>query len=177
MRTLWIAPVLSTFLLTGCGDLPSMEGLATQENTVFDPTLVGAWNAGTAVVIVQAGDNQSYRIHWLDAEGMGSPRILRMEGRLANISGQRVLDLTASNPGAFAIPCHVFLRVQPTAGGLKVQFIDSKWIRGQANSTVMHEGHPVLTGAASDVEAFITKFGFDDRALDDPILLQPLKSK
>jgi hypothetical protein len=175
MRTLWIAPVLSTFLLTGCGDLPSIEGLATKDNTVFDPTLVGAWNAGNAVVIVQAGGDQNYLIHWLDAEGMGTPRMIRMEARLADVGGQKVLDLNTANPGAFTIPCHVFLRVQTTAGGLKVQFIDSKWIRQQASSMVVQEGHPVLTGPSSQVEAFITKFGFDDRALDDPIMLQPLK--
>ena len=154
---------------------PQIEGLATKDNTVFDPTLVGAWNAGNAIVIVQAGGDQNYRIHWLDVEGSDTPRIVRMEARLANVGGQRVLDLTTANPGAFTIPCHVFLRVQPTAAGLKVQFIDSKWIRGQASSAVMQEGHPVLTGPSSQIEAFIAKFGFDDRALDDPILLQPLK--
>ena len=64
MRALWIAPVFAALLLTGCGDLLSVEGLANKGNTVFDPALVGAWNTGDAVIIVQAGDDQSYRIHW-----------------------------------------------------------------------------------------------------------------
>jgi hypothetical protein len=187
MRTLWMTPVFAAVLLTGCGDLPSVEGLANKGNTVFDPALVGAWNSGDAVVIVQAGtgvqagNDQSYRIHWLgaeDAEGTEIPRIVRMEGRLVKIGDQRILDLTASNPGAFAIPCHVFVRVRPVKEGLKLQFVDSKWIRDQVTSSLasfMQDNHPVLTAPAPQIEAFLFKFGLDERALDDPILLRPLK--
>jgi hypothetical protein len=179
MRALWITPVFAV-LLTGCGDLPSVEGVANQENTVFDQALVGAWNAGDAVVIVQKGDDDSYHIHWLGAEGgTETPRIARMEGRLAKIGDQRILDLTASNPGAFAIPCHVFLRIRPVKEGLKVQFVDSKWICQQVKSSSLAafvlQTHPVLTAPASQVEAFLLKFGLDERALDDPLILRPLK--
>jgi hypothetical protein len=178
----WVSLVFAGILLTSCGDLPSLEGLANKNNTVFDPALVGAWNSGDAAVIVQRGDNQSYRIHWLgaeDAETTETPRIVRMEGRLAQIGGQRILDLTASNPGAFAIPCHVFLRVRPVKDGLQIQFLDSTWIREQvktsALASVVYDGHPVLTAPAGQIEAFLLKFGLDERALSDPILLRPLK--
>ena len=104
-----------------------------------------------------------------------------MEGRLARIGDQRILDLTASSPGAFAIPCHVFLRIRPVKDGLKVQFVDSKWIREQAKTSSLadfiYEDHPVLTAPAAQVEAFLLKFGLDERALDDPMVLQPLKQK
>jgi hypothetical protein len=187
MRASWIAVVFAAFLLTGCGDLPSVEGLANKGNTVFDPSLVGAWNSGDAVVIVQAGDDvqagdaQSYRISWLGAdgsEGPETPRIVRMEGRLVKIGDQRILDLSASNPGAFAIPCHVFVRLRPVKEGLKLQFVDSKWIREQVPSSLasfMQDNHAVLTAPAAQIEAFLLKFGLDERALDDPILLRPLK--
>jgi hypothetical protein len=184
MRALWITLVFATVLLTGCGDLLSVEGLANKGNAVFDPTLVGSWNAGDAVVMVQAGDDvqsgnaQSYRISWLGAEGTQTPQIVRMEGRLVKLGDQRILDLTASDPGAFAIPCHVFLRIRPVKEGLKVQFVDSKWIRQQVPSSLasfMQDNHPVLTAPAPEIEAFFLKFGFDERALDDPMLLRPLK--
>jgi len=180
MRALWITPVFAAVLLTGCGDLPSIEGVANQENTVFDPSLVGAWNGGDAVIIVQKADDDSYRIHWLGAYGSTeTPRIARMEGRLAKIGDQRILDLTASNPGAFAIACHVFLRIRPVKEGLKVQFVDSKWICQQVKSSSLAafvlNTHPVLTAPASQVEAFLLKFGLDERALDDPMILRPLK--
>jgi hypothetical protein len=179
MRALWITPVFTTLLLTGCGDLSSVEGLANKDNVVFDPSLVGAWSSGDAVVIVQKGDHQSYHIHWLEAESMDTPRIVRMEGRLATLGDQRILDLTASNPGAFAVPCHVFLRVRPAAEGLKVQFVDSKWIREQVTASqvadFLQDGHPVLTAQAPQIAAFLLKFGFDERALDDPMMLRPLK--
>jgi len=180
MLALRIAPVFAAVLLTSCGDLPSVHGLANKDNTVFDATLVGAWNAGDAVVIVQKGEDESYRIHWLGAEGgTETPRLVRMEGRLARIGDQRILDLTASDPRAFSVPCHVFLRIRPVKEGLKVQFIDSKWIREQVKASSLasfvEDDHPVLTAPAPQIEAFLLKFGFDERALDDPILLQPLK--
>lgn len=180
VRVLGIA--FFSVLLTGCGDLLSIEGVSTKENAVFDPALVGAWNAGDAVIIVQAGDDKAYRIHWVSAEGTENPRFVRMDGRLTKIGEQRILDLSAADPGsAFSIPCHVFLRVRPVTGGLKVQFIDSKWIREQVKSSGLAsfpwEGHPVLTAPAAKVEAFLLKFGFDERALEDPIMLKPLKEK
>jgi hypothetical protein len=179
MRALWITLVFATVLMTGCGDLPSVEGLANKDNVVFDPSLVGAWNSGDAIVIVQQGDDQSYRIHWLGADTLDTPRIVRMEGRLATLGGQRILDLTAANPGAFAVPCHVFLRIRPVTGGLQVQFVDSKWIREQVNASQLagfvQDDHPVLTAQQPQIAAFLLKFGFDERALDDPIMLRPLK--
>jgi hypothetical protein len=179
MRALWITLIFGTFLMTGCGDLPSVEGLANTENMVFDPALVGAWNSGDAVAIVQQGDDQSYRISWLGAGSTDTPQIVRMEGRLATLGGQRILDLTAANPGAFALPCHVFLRIRPVTEGLNVQFVDSKWIRDQVTASQLagfvQNGDPVLTAQAPQLAAFLLKFGFDERALDDPIVLRPLK--
>jgi hypothetical protein len=180
VRASWIiTSVFAAVLLTGCGDLPSVEALANKENTVFDPALVGAWNSGDAVVIVQAGDDQSYRIHWLGADGTETPQIVRMEGRLARIGDQRILDLTGSDPGAFAIPCHVFLRIRPVKEGLKVQFVDSNWIREQVKTSslasFMQDNHPVLTAPSPEIEGFLLKFGFDERALGDPIVLRPLQ--
>ena len=179
-----LGPYIAVFaaaLLTGCGDLPSVEALATEKNIVFDPALLGAWNAGDAVVVVQKGDDKSYRIHWMGAESAENPQIVHMEGFLAKIGDQTILDLNAANPGAFAIACHVFIRVRPVKEGLKIQFVDSKWIREQVKTSSLasfvQEGHPVLTSPGPKIEAFLLKFGLDERALDDPILLRPLKQK
>lgn len=179
MRLAWVVVFLAV-LLTGCGDLPSVEGMANKDNTVFDPALVGAWNAGDAVIIVQASeDKSSYAIHWVGAEGTETPQFVRMEGTLVKLGDQRVLDLTAARQDAFSIPCHVFLRIRPAKDGLKVQFIDSKWIREQARALpgFIHDGHPVLTAPAAQVEAFVRQFGFEERALDEPMMLRPLKQK
>jgi hypothetical protein len=180
MRPLGIVSIFAAVLLTGCGDLPSVEGIADKDNTVFDPALVGAWNSGDAVIIVQKDDEQSYRISWVGADN-DAPRVVRMEGRLVRLGEQRILDLTASDPRVFSIPCHVFLRIRPVKEGLKVQFVDSKWIREQVKmssiANFQQDTHPVLTAPAAQVEAFLTKFGFDERALDEAMILRPLKEK
>jgi len=179
MRALSIIPVLACFLLAGCGDLPSVEGLATRENTIFDPALTGTWNSDGAVIVSQKGGNDSYRVSWLGTDDTEAPQIVRMEARLVRIGDQKILDLTSSDPGAFAIPCHVFLRVRPVKEGLEVRFVDSKWIRDQvkANSleSFVQDEHPVITASAARVTAFLLRFGLDERALDDPILLRPLQ--
>jgi hypothetical protein len=179
MRAGCIALVFAAVLLTGCGDLPSVEGLANKDNTVFDPALLGAWNAGDAVIIVQKGEDKNYAIHWVGAEGSGPPQFVRMEGTLVKIGDQRILDLTATRQDAFSVPCHVFLRIRPVKDGLKVQFIDSKWIREQAKTLAgfVQDNHPVLTAPAAQVEAFLVRFGFEERALDDPMMLRPLKQR
>lgn len=185
MRTLHIVPLLAALALTACGDMPSLQGIATKDNTVFDAALVGAWTSGEAVAIVRSVDNpgekQSYKINWIPADGDDTPAIVRMEAQLAKIGDQEILDLTSSDPGAFAIPCHVFLRVRPVKEGLKLQFVDSTWIRDQIKSSglanFLYEGHPVLSAPSGDVRAFLAKSGLDERALDEPILLRPLKQK
>jgi hypothetical protein len=56
--------------------------------------------------------------------------------------------------------------------------VDSKWIRDQVPSSLAgfeQDNHPGLAAPASRIEAFLLKFGFDERALDDPLLLRPLK--
>jgi hypothetical protein len=181
MRILLAFAVL---MLTGCGDLVSVEAVANQDNTVFDPALVGAWTSGDAVVIVQSGEEESYRISWLGTEvNTEPPRLIRMEGRLAKLGEQRMLDLSTAeaSAGAFTIPGHVFLRVRPVKDGLKVQFVDSLWMREQVKASSIAyftEGfHPVLTAPSAQVAAFLIKFGFDERALVDPIMLRPLKQK
>jgi hypothetical protein len=179
MRAAWLTPFFAAVFLTGCGDLPSIESVANKDNTVFDPALVGAWNSGDAVIMVQKGDDQSYRIHWIETETTDTPRVLEMEGKLAKVGDQRILDLASSEPGAFSIPCHVFLRVRPVQEGLKVQFVDSVWIRGQAKTSSLpsfvFEDSPVLIAPPSQLEAFLLKFGFDEQALDSGMILRPLK--
>ncbi len=177
MRTSWITLVFAAILLTGCGDLPSLEGLANKENTVFDPALLGTWSTAESVIVVKAGDDQSYRIHWLDLDDDATP-VLQMEARLVKLGEQRILDLSSSNPGAFAIPCHVFLRIRPVKEGLKVQFVDSLWIREKAKTTLTNfvwEKHPVLTAPSAQIATFLQKFGFDEQALDEPMLFRRLR--
>jgi hypothetical protein len=179
MRRLSIPLILALVLLTGCGDMPSVEALATPENTVFDPALVGAWSSSDAVVISQANDDKSYRVSWVATDGTEVPRIVRMEARLAQVGDQRILDLTSSDPGAFTIPCHVFLRIHSVAEGLDVRFVDSSWIRDRVREnsleSFVQEDHPVITAATPRVASFLLQFGLDERAQNGPMLLRPLK--
>jgi hypothetical protein len=180
MRLLPISLILALVLLTGCGDLPSVEALATSENTVFDPALVGAWSSGDAVVISQPNDDKkSYSISWLGVDGSERPRIVRMEARLAQVGDERILDLTSSDPGAFTIPCHVFLRVHSVAEGLDVRFVDSAWIQDRAREnsldSFVQDNHPVITAATSRLASFLLQFGLDQRAQNGPMVLRPMK--
>jgi len=57
--------------------------------------------------------------------------------------------------------------------------VDSNWIREQVKTSslasFMQDNHPVLTAPSPEIEGFLLKFGFDERALGDPIVLRPLQ--
>jgi len=182
MRVLAFTPFLAAAFLTSCNEMPSIEGVATEQNTLFDPALVGSWAAEYAVVVSQKVEEKNYRISWInvDETDKDAPLIVHMEAKLVQLGDQRILDVIDADPGPFSIACHVFIRVWPADGGLKFQFVDSKWIRAQLKASslpsFMADGHPVINAPASQVSDFLLKYGFDARAMDDDaMMLHPLK--
>src|SRR5262245_5641354 len=115
LHTLGLAFVLAVALFaTACGDLLSVEPLATDNNATFDPALLGIWGdldgSNSVLVYVREGEKHSYDILWVDTKDNNT---CRLEGRLVHIGGQRILDLTSrdKNNGVFSIPGHAFLYI------------------------------------------------------------------
>ena len=183
-RTLWLIPILVAALLTtACSDLLSVEPLASDRNTVFDPALLGNWRIldknDDIIVSVREGNNHGYDILWVDVK---SDSKSHLDGQLVEINGQHVLDVSPhdADAGAFFVPGHAFLYLTSLPNGLKIQFLDSKWLQEQVTQSRLlpHSAsgaHPVITATTADMQDFFTQFGLNEQARSEPITLRRLK--
>jgi hypothetical protein len=166
-----------TLLLTGCGDLMSLEPLATKENTIFDAALLGTWTDSKDTLCVVRAANPAYNIVWIGTGDDGDK--IRLEGRLVKLGEERVLDVSAVDPGAFSVAAHVFLRVRISRGTMELRFLDSDWLQQQVKQSslaysVIGEGHPIITAPPAQLLTFLQQFGLKEEAMDKPILLTRL---
>jgi hypothetical protein len=177
MKVLWLTVLVAgMFLLTGCGDLLSLEPLATKENAVFDSALPGTWTDNQDTLCVVRAANPVYRIVWINAGDGGDET--RLEGRLVKMGEERVLDVSGVDPGAFSVAAHVFLRARIATGSLELRFLDSEWLQKQVKQSSLawspFEDHPVITAPTAQLATFLRQFGLKEEAMDKPILLTRL---
>ncbi|MGA3024433.1 MAG: hypothetical protein ABSF98_06670 [Bryobacteraceae bacterium] len=181
MKALWLTLLLAgTLLLTGCGDLMSLESIATKDNTVFDKALLGTWTDNKDSLCVVGPADPGYNIAWIGTGDTGDKTLL--EGRLVKMGDQRVLDVWGADPGAFSVPAHVFLRVRISGGTMELRFLDSEWLQQRVRQSslaysVFGEGHPIITAPPAQVRTFLQEFGLKEEALSEPILLTRLVSQ
>src|SRR5262249_36215312 len=137
-RILWLIPLLAALLLTtACSDLLSVGPLATDSNTVFDPHLLGVWtnvkdDDDNAIVSIREGKDHTYEINWIAAKGGGD---YHLNGRLVEINGQRILDVTPHDSQAFYISAHAFVYVGGVGDELEIRFLDSEWLQDQVRKS------------------------------------------
>lgn len=181
-HTLGLAFVLALALFTtACGDLLSVEPLATENNTSFDPALLGVWadvdGSNSVLIYVGEGEKHSYDILWVDTKDRETTRL---EARLVHIGGQRILDLTDRSNGVFTIRGHALACINNLENGLQLQFLDSKWLQEkvQRSKLLAHsqlEGHPLIIGTTAQLQDFVVQFGLNEQARSEPISLRRLK--
>ena len=175
--------LMVVLLMTGCGALTSVEPLATDSNSIFDPALLGVWSdldgSSSVIVYVREGEKHSYDIVWLDTQ---NGDVTHLRARMAQIGGQQILDMTSqesSNP-AFSIPGHAFVRINNLENGMQFRFLDSDWLREKAQQSKLplhSQGVSGLlfTGTTTQLQDFMMQFGLDDQAQSEPMSLRKLK--
>jgi hypothetical protein len=181
-HTFGLALVLAVALFTtACADLLSVEPLATDNKTTFDPALLGVWTdvdgSNSVLIYVGEGEKHSYDILWIDTKDQETTRL---EARLVDISGQRILDLTDKSNGVFSVRGHALACINTLENGLQLQFLDSKWLQEkvQQSKLLAHsqlEGHPLITGTTAQLQDFVAQFGLNEQARSQPISLRRLK--
>jgi hypothetical protein len=163
---------------TGCGDLLSIEPLATKDNTIFDPALAGVWTDGDEVILTVKEDKPAaYDILWIAAK---EGEKVQLKGRLVQLGDHRIFDVTPADPPPFSIPGHAFVALRSVGQGMEIRFIDSSWLRDKVRQSgalahFTHEGDPAITAPSTEIQAFLLKFGLNEEAFDDPLLLKRLK--
>ena len=181
MKIPWLLPILAGMLwMTGCGDMLSLEPLATKDTAVFDARLLGTWaDDEGALCVVRPWDkvnNKAYDIVWIGSGN--SDEKTRLKGYLVQFGEQSVLDVSGVDPGAFSVAAHAFINVRRGPGTLELRFIDSEWLQNELRqSAVAHtfvDNHITLTAPTAQVRTFLEQSGMKEEALDKPILLTHL---
>ena len=117
--TFAMAPITLLFL-AGC--VPSIHGLYTDKDTVYDPALVGIWsepNSTETWEFTQAGE-KAYRLTITEDKGKTG----RFQVHLVKLQGKMFLDLFPEDPNLpgntdyykfHLLPVHSFLRLEQIA--------------------------------------------------------------
>lgn len=162
--------VAGTLVLGGCDNpaLISMEPAVSEQETVFDPSLLGSWEIkqGDDLCILRRGDGNAYAITYVSD---GNAR--KFEGRLFQAGRARVMDLAPQDSDDFQIPGHAFIRILSSGATLRWAYLDSDWLRqhaaGELASRPRDGGKLLLTTPAAPLAAFLANYAADDPAHGD----------
>ena len=184
MRRFLSAGLFAVLLsLPGCGDLLSVQPLATPATQIFDTSLIGQWTCvdkdckGTVLIRPNPVPKDSYDIVWIPGEADGEP--LRMTGQLVKVGNRMVFDLLAVKREPLTINGHFFMLMDKSSNGLAFHWLDSEWLRGKltgpnAPAHVMAGDKPVLIADSARLNAFLAEFGFDPKAKSSTLTLKRL---
>lgn len=171
MRFPTILMALAGSLALGGCDSPaliSMEPAVSEQQTVFDASLLGSWESkqGGDVCILRRGDGNVYAVIYVSD---GNAR--KFEGRLFSAGQARVIDLTPQDPDDFQIQGHALIRILESGATLRWAYLDSDWLRRHAARELANRprdgGKLLLTTPATQVADFLANYAADDRAHSD----------
>jgi hypothetical protein len=162
--------VAGTLVLGGCDspELISMEPAVTEQDAVFDASLLGTWETqqGGDLCILRRGNGNAYAVTYVSDGGAR-----KFEGRLFLAGQARVMDLTPQDSDDFQIPGHALIRILSSGATLRWTYLDSDWLRqhatGQLANRPRDDGKLLLTAQAARLAAFLANYAADERAHDD----------
>jgi hypothetical protein len=167
----------AALILTGCDSpaLLSLDPLVTDQDAVFDATLLGTWGTseGKDLCIFRRSGEKGYAITYVSDN---SAR--QFTARLFRAGEASMLDLTPESSDDFQIAGHAVVRIWAEGGVLRWAYLDTEWLRKQASQLLPNradEKRVVLTGPGSAVRAFVAKFGVDDKAHGETTAWQRLQ--
>jgi len=171
-HTILMAVLGSTLMLTGCSDLVSLNPVAPDGASQFDPALPGVWQGSDALYVIRQ-DDSGYSVVYV-----GKESTKRLHGVLFQAGDAKLLDLVSEEEDPFQIPAHVVVRVWPEAAKLSWAFLDSDWFRQQAgtlNASQRAGERTLLTAPGPAVRGFVTKYAADERAHGKPEVLDKVQ--
>src|SRR5262245_30726772 len=147
--------------LTACA--PSLHPFFTDEDIVFNETLLGRWisDSGENCLFTKSGES-NYGLLYMD----GGPT--RFEARLIELGGATFLDLSPKPLSkeidlypANLVPAHTLARVTISKDSIAIAMMNGDWLKqlsDQNELTLAHErlddGMIVLTAPTRELQAF-----------------------
>ena len=161
----WLTLIPAALLFTGCElDLMSLHPLYTSANTVFDQALDGVW-------FHKDGDEiKTYRFERVEESGVKGYHIFvddqkdPYRSRLVRLGSRLFLDVSSKEICDTCVRGHMFVRVDLSAGALRMATVDEKWMVGQLGNNALpyelvrdgKETHRVIRASTQQLQAFFS---------------------
>ena len=157
-------------MCTGCSELVSLHPFVPEKEAILDARLPGVWTSEDDLYVVRQ-EGSGYAIDYSERK---SASIYKLKATMLKVGSATILDLTPAGDDAFRIAVHTPLRVWIEGATLRIAYLDSKWLREQADGRLgmqKVDGRPVITSPGEEVTRFLLAFGADDRAYGTPEVL------
>jgi hypothetical protein len=178
-------------LLAGCMPVPSLRPLFTEEESIFEPRLLGEWRAaptaGDVALHFERAGEKSYRLTYKqddDSVSFYDARVGRVGDSLfldVEPEESHVEELLAEEAWPQLLPFHTFYRVEVDGGVLRLFFLDHDWLEEKiagGEITIPHEiikDSILLTATTEELQALVVRYAQDEEAFSqlDPLDRSP----
>ena len=164
MKCVFSLVFVSLVSIAGC--IPTENAIHTDETSVFEPALIGAWNGGESKANWEFTKNgeQAYRLVYT----MGNQKRV-FSAHLARIDGSLFLDLHRESPkrptNTSTKPRlhHTFVLVRSISPTLRLSYMDANWLKKHVEenpTAVRHEEmgpRIIMTDSTERLQAFLAK--------------------
>ena len=177
MKPILFAGLVMMAIVAGC--VPSIHGIATEENTVWDENLLGAWGDPGEVddpnsevwEFAAEGDEGSYTLFHRDDEG----RVAEFTVRLVQVGDMLFLDIFPDDDKQLGKPnnlyqihllgVHTFMKVDELSEALRLRYMDMDAVKKLLENNPglvkheMREDQVILTAEAGELQDFLLSCG------------------
>ena len=184
-KSVLLTCTFTAFLLAGCV-VTSVYPWFMAKDVVFDPALIGVWNAPEAKTNeswqFEKQGNQAYKLTVMDSDDKRT----EFDAHLFKLDSRRYLDFLPRNREGEGIPPHYLMRVDAVAPTLDLVLLDYDWLKKLVASdpnAIRHtfvpkpigesgDGDLVLTANTVELQAFLRKHVASTNAFADPTRLK-----
>ncbi|MEO7673074.1 MAG: hypothetical protein ABIU09_03230 [Pyrinomonadaceae bacterium] len=176
-----LASVIFTCFLCLTSCVPSLNPIYTEQDVVFDATLLGPWTdqeSSETWDFTSDGD-KAYKLVYTDDDGKKG----EFKAHLFKIADETYLDLEPVKAAApqndfhkgHIITVHTFVRIAREAKGFRVFYLEPKWLKEflekdpSAVTHVMFQGEILLTDSTRNLQKFIAAQASRKGAFSDSI--------
>ncbi|NQV22948.1 MAG: hypothetical protein HQ518_01160 [Rhodopirellula sp.] len=178
-------PLAIVLLVLTAGCLPSLNGIYTEADLVFEPKILGFWKQekSSETWNFSRRDDTSYELVYTDQAGRSG----RFIAHLCRIGGTLFLDLFPEkddvNAAAFykyhLLPIHTIYQVKQTSQSLELVSLDLKWLNEYLNENPKALSHStmndqkLITASTPELQKFLLdhkdKFTGSFRLIPPPV--------
>jgi hypothetical protein len=181
-NALTVAAIGAALFVAGC--IPSLHPLYTEDDLIFEPALLGAWNNEDETEVWTF--EQRGGLEYLMTVDDGDDGPVEYDAHLMELGSHRFLDVfihdrdVLDRYGPHLLPTHTFYRIEIEADTVRMVGLDEDWLKDEIEAgevTIAHEfvrvpsrAGPgtedllVLTASTEELQAFVTRYADDPEA-------------